>query len=85
MRYLTDEELNKAKEIRVAKRSDALKELSKILNESLGCERVLANAGQCIKAKDCKIDITTRKDKTTGLVMIKAIDVIGDSWKTYRF
>lgn len=74
-RILTESELNKAKEIRVNKRYDAICELGKILNGSITDKMRWSKCSKCLTSDGAKIDITTKKDKTTGLIRIVQIVV----------
>lgn len=86
MRKLTEKELEKAKTIEAATRYEALDMLAKILETSTVDSLKWSRCTRCITADGCKIDITTRKNKTTGLVTIKSIDVFGvnKEWDTYN-
>lgn len=87
MRKLTQQELEKAKEIRVEKRTEALYKLAEILGEEVKEELRYSKRTKCIISGDCKIFIATQKEKSTGMVRINRIDVLNQNvvdWKTYR-
>lgn len=86
MRKLTTEELEKAKAIEVTTRYEALDMLANILESSTVDSLKWSRCTRCITSDGCKIDITTKKNKNTGTVIIKSIDVFGinKEWDTYN-
>ena len=86
MRKLTERELTLAKNIEAETRYDALDKLATILeSETVDTFKWVRNS-KCITSDGCKIDITTKKNKKTGFVEIKSIDVFGvnKEWDTYN-
>lgn len=86
MRKLTTEELEKAKAIEATTRYEALDMLAKILESSTVDSFKWSRCTRCITSDGCKIDITTKKNKSTGTIIIKSIDVFGinKEWDTYN-
>ena len=86
MRKLTTEELEKAKAIVAATRYDALDMLANILESGTVDSLKWSRCTRCITSDGCKIDITTKKNKINGTVIIKSIDVFGvnKEWNTYN-
>lgn len=86
MRKLTESELNEAKKIEAESRYDALDKLAKVLEASTADTFKWVRNSKCITSDGCKIDITTKKNKKTGFVEIKRIDVFGvnKEWDTYN-
>ena len=86
MKKLTESELNEAKKIEAESRYDALDKLAKVLEASTSDNFRWARNSKCITSDGCKIDITTKKDKKTGLVKITDIDIFGvnKEWDRYK-
>lgn len=86
MRKLTESELNEAKKIEAESRYDALDKLAKVLEDNTSEFFRWARNTRCITSDGCKIDITTKKNKKTGFVEIKRIDVFGinKEWDIYN-
>lgn len=89
MRRLTERELTLAKNIVAETRYEALDKLATILeSETVDTFKWVRNS-KCITSDGCKIDITTKKNKKTGFVEIKRIDVVSlnlsidKQWATY--
>lgn len=86
MRKLTNNELNEAKKIEATTRYEALDKLATILDASAIDNFRWSRNSKCITCDGCKIDITTKKNKNTGSIEIKQIDVFGinKEWDTYK-
>lgn len=86
MKKLTEMELNEAKKIEAETRYDALDKLAKVLDASTTDNYKWVRNSKCITSDGCKIDITTKKNKTTGLLKIVRIDIFGvnKEWDTYK-
>lgn len=85
MRKLTENELNEAKKIEATTRYEVLDKLASILDANTVDTFKWVRNSKCITSDGCKIDITTKKNKKTGMFEIKSIDVFGDNkeWDTY--
>lgn len=86
MRELTEQELEKAKKIRAGKRTEMLYKLAEVLGEEVKEEIQYSKKIKCIILGDCKVSYTTEKEKETGMLKIKRIDVVNQNkveWKTY--
>ena len=86
MRKLTAEELQKASVITATTRYDALDKLANVLETSTSENFRWVRNSKCITGNGYKIDITTKKNKNTGFVEIKRIDVFGvnKEWDVYE-
>lgn len=86
MRKLTANELEQVKAIEAETRYDALDKLAVVLEASTADNFRWVRNSKCITADGCKIDITTKKNKKTGFVEIKRIDVFGvnKEWDIYE-
>lgn len=86
MRKITEKEIAQIKEVTAKTRYDALDKLADILDTNTAENLRWVRNSRCITADGCKIDITTRKNKKTGFVQIKRIDVFGvnKEWDIYE-
>ena len=86
MRKLTENELKEAKKIEATTRYEALDKLANILDANISDTFKWVRNSKCIRCDGCMIDITTKKNKKSGFIEIKRIDVFGvnKEWDIYN-
>jgi hypothetical protein len=73
-------QVEQIKNIETMSRVDAMEQLSNIVNSSLSDQFRWTKTSKCLKVNDCRIDLTTRKNKD-GHVIIKELNIFQEDNK----